>query len=279
MNAPRVIVTRPSPEAERWARALAAQGVPAQALPLIEIGSPPDPAALRAAVLGLNRWQAVMFVSGNAVAGFMECFLALVQAHYVLKATKSRAWAPGAGTARALREAGWPQELIDQPAPDATQFDSESLWAQVAPQVQPGTRVLVVRGAGEDGQGRGRDWLAGQIQAAGGSVDYVQAYRRAAPAPTAAALALARGALQDGSVWLLSSSQAVAHLRGWLPTEDFSRAHALATHPRIAQAARAAGFGRVDSCRPLLADVARVVQGLNVGAVPVGAKDFSPCGA
>jgi hypothetical protein len=77
MNAPRVIVTRPSPEAEHWAQALAAQGVRAQALPLIEIGPPPDPAALRAAVLALAQWQAVMFVSGNAVAGFMECFRAL----------------------------------------------------------------------------------------------------------------------------------------------------------------------------------------------------------
>jgi len=254
MNTSRVIVTRPAPEAQHWAQALAAQGVPARALPLIEIGPPPDPAALRAAVLDLQRWQAVMFVSGNAVAGFMACLRAMEVQHF------PRAWSPGAGTARALREAGWPQALIDQPGADAAQFDSESLWAQVAPQVQPGARVLVVRGADEDGQGRGRDWLARQIEAAGGSVDYAQAYRRAAPAPTHDALALARAALHDGSVWLLSSSQAVAHLRGWLPAEDFSRAHALATHPRIAEAARAAGFGSVDGCRPLLAEVVKAVR-------------------
>ena len=149
---------------------------------------------------------------------------------------------------------------IDQPAADAAQFDSESLWAQVAPQVRPGTRVLVVRGADAAGEGAGRDWLRRQIEAAGGSVDHVQAYRRVAPAPQAEALALARAALQDGSLWLLSSSEAVANLRGWLPDADFSRARALASHPRIAEVARAAGFGHVDGCRPPLEDVVRSIK-------------------
>ena len=74
------------------------------------------------------------------------------------------------------------------------------------------------------------------------------------------ALALARAALQDGSLWLLSSSEAVANLRGWLPEADFSRARALASHPRITEAARAAGFGHVDGCRPPLEDVVRSIK-------------------
>jgi len=256
----RAIVTRPAPEAQRWAQALTKQGVPAEPLPLIEIGPPPDPAALRAAVQELDQWHAVMFVSSNAAAGFMECFHALGHAKHGPEAIKTRAWAPGGGTARGLCEAGWPQALIDQPGPQAAQFDSEALWAQVAPQIQPGARVLIVRGADESGQGRGRDWLAQQIEAAGGSVRHALAYSRKAPAPTDAALTLARAALTDGSVWLFSSSQAVTHLRGWLPDADFSQARALATHPRIAQTARAAGFGQVDGCRPLLAEVARAIQ-------------------
>ena len=257
---PRVIVTRPAPEAGRWVRLLAEQGVPAEALPLIDIAPPLDDAALRAAAQGVNQWQALMFVSGNAVAGFFECFRALAGTGRAQTAIETRAWAPGPGTAQSLREADWPAALIDQPAADAAQFDSESLWAQVALQVRPGTRVLVVRGADAAGEGAGRDWLRRQIEAAGGSVDHVQAYRRVAPAPQAEALALARAALQDGSLWLFSSSEAVANLRGWLPEADFSRARALASHPRIAEAARAAGFGHVDGCRPPLEDVVRSIK-------------------
>ena len=53
---------------------------------------------------------------------------------------------------------------IDQPAADAAQFDSESLWAQVHHQIGPGDAVLIVRGteAGAYQQGTGRDWLAQQ---------------------------------------------------------------------------------------------------------------------
>ena len=54
--------------------------------------------------------------------------------------------------------------------------------------------------------------------------------------------------------------EAVANLRGWLPDADFSRARALASHPRIAEVARAAGFGHVDGCRPPLEDVVRSIK-------------------
>ena len=56
--------------------------------------------------------------------------------------------------------AGVPLDCIDSPAPDATQFDSESLWQQVATQVRAGDRILIVRGCSEGaepGPGIGRD--------------------------------------------------------------------------------------------------------------------------
>jgi len=73
-------------------------------------------------------------------------------------------------------------------------------------------------------------------------------------------LALARQASHNGSLWLLSSSEAIAHLGRALPGQDWAAAHALATHPRIAQAARAAGFGCVSECKPALADVAAFIK-------------------
>ncbi len=86
-------------------------------------------------------------------------------------------------SARAASRRACPQR-IDGPAADATQFDSEALWQQVHPQVGPGDRVLIVRGRSRPAArkpGHGRDWLARQIAAAGGHVDFVVAYERGAP--------------------------------------------------------------------------------------------------
>ena len=47
-----------------------------------------------------------------------------------------------------------------------------------------------------------------------------------------------------------------------LPDQDWGQARALVTHPRIAQAARAAGFGSVQECRPALADVVASIESL-----------------
>ena len=102
-----------------------------------------------------------------------------------------------------------------------------------------------------------------QIAAAGGTVDFVAAYERGAPQFDADQQALARQAATDGSVWLLSSSEAVAHLAAALPGQHWGQARALATHPRIAQAAQAAGFGSVNECRPAFNEVAASIESLH----------------
>ncbi len=103
--------------------------------------------------------------------------------------------------------------------------------------------------------GNGRDWLASQCRGQGGRVDWCVAYRRRAPAWSAAQRELARSASQDGTVWLLSSSEALDNLSALLPGIDWSRARALATHPRIAQSAARLGFGLVRTSRPALDDM------------------------
>jgi uroporphyrinogen-III synthase len=140
-----------------------------------------------------------------------------------------------------------------EPAADATRFDSEALWVQVAHEDWAGRQALVVRG--EDG----RDWLADTLRGRGASVDFVAAYRRLAPQPDAAGLALLAQAQSEpaGHLWLFSSSEAVAHLQALVAGADWSPSAALATHPRIAAAARAAGFGRVALTAPSPAAVAQ----------------------
>ena len=66
----RVIVTRPEGDAQRWVRDLVALGHEAVALPLIQIAPSPDAQAVIRAWQALDRYVAVMFVSGNAVQYF-----------------------------------------------------------------------------------------------------------------------------------------------------------------------------------------------------------------
>jgi len=246
-----VLVTRPQGEAERWVQQLQAQGLAAQALPLMAIEPVIDAAARQALWQGLPQWSALMFVSGNAVAQFFGPGAGAWPAGV-------RALAPGPGTARALVRCGVPPECIDAPPEDAPQFDSEALWAVMGERDWRGRSVCVVRGQGaREARSSGRDWLAQQLQAAGARVDDVAVYRRTVPDWTPAQHQRMQAAQTDGSLWLFSSSEAVVNLPAGL---RWHAAQALATHPRIAQAARQAGFGRVQETRPALADVVASIK-------------------
>ncbi|WOP14521.1 uroporphyrinogen-III synthase [Ottowia sp. SB7-C50] len=262
MTVLRVLVTRPAPEAQRWARELGARGIHAEALPLIDIVPAPLQGDLLRARQRLGDYHAAMFVSGNAVLGFLGSNEPQALDAPALDAIETRAWSPGPGTTAALTKAGWPAERIDAPAPDAPQFDSESLWARVSSQAVHGTRVLIVRGSAADGVAAGRDWLVAQLAAAGAVVDQVAAYRRLAPELDAVQGARACAAAGDGTLWLFSSSEAIGNLLECQPGVDWRGARALVTHPRIGEAARAAGFGAVYDTRPTLEAVAASIESL-----------------
>ncbi len=266
MKASRVIVTRPEREAQRWVHDLRALGMNAEALPLLEIAPLPESAQLIKVWQELDTYAALMFVSGNAVDFFFASNPALAQHSRAelaidLIANPLRFLAPGPGTVAALCSAGVPLDRIDAPAADATQFDSEALWAVVGRQTWQGKRVLIVRGQGAanaDPAAPGRDWLARQFATAGAHVDFVAVYQRQAPVFSPQQLKLADAAASDGSVWLFSSSEAVAHL----PAGDWSQARAVATHPRIAEAVRAAGWGVVAESRPALRDIVASIESM-----------------
>lgn len=248
----RLIVTRPRQEAARWVQELSLHGVDTVAWPLIDIAPAGDPEPLREAWKTLADYAAVMFVSASAVAGFFEEKPASTGVDPQDFAIKARAWAPGPGTAGALRRRGVPAGRIDSPDPVAGRFDSEALWEAVRHQVAAGDRVLIVRGddgpdspGSGDGTGRGREWLGEQLRALGVRVDHRVAYRRGPPVWTALQCAQAAVAARDGSIWLFSSSQAVTHLQALMPSQSWQQARALTTHRRIAEAARQIGFGEV----------------------------------
>jgi uroporphyrinogen-III synthase len=267
----RLVVTRPAAEAGRWVETLNGAGWPAQALPLISIGGPRSPEALQAleqARAQWAQWDALMFVSNAAVAHFFAGACAPAAG-----ANHTRFWAPGPGTGRALAQAlrglGLGADRIDAPRADAAQFDSEALWPVVQDQMGPGKRLLVVRGDSTGIEmpapnpqlaGHGREWLIQQCEALGAQVHACVAYERSAPQWSALLRAQAAAAAAPGSLWLLSSSEALVHLRAGLPEVHWTQATALTTHPRIADAAREAGFGEVQTARPALPDVLRALE-------------------
>jgi uroporphyrinogen-III synthase len=245
-----VVVTRPADEAGPWQAALERQGLSTLMLPLIDVAGLPD-----VAMPPLAGFDAVMWVSGNAV----RFFLPSVLAHWP---AGLRCWAPGPGTAQALRAGGMPAHLIDEPAGDAPQFDSEALWAVVAPQMGPGKRLLLVRGRsqGVAATSNGREWLLQQCAAAGAEVLALPVYERRCPIWSANEAGQALAAARDGSVWLFSSGEAVGHLKQLLPGQDWRHTPAIATHPRIAQALEKAGFDRVRTVRPTVQSVVEVLS-------------------
>jgi uroporphyrinogen-III synthase len=231
---PCVLVTRPQPQADAWVQTLQAAGVDARALPLLAIEPVPAP-ALAAAWEAVPTQSLIVFVSPNAVTSFFAARPAGVQWPPGLPAAS-----PGPGSDAALAAAGVDERIA--PRGDAPQFDSEALWAQLGQRTWP--RVLIVRGDG------GRELVADRLRAAGSQVGVVQAYRRVGPRWSAEQQALyERAALAPAQhLWLLSSTQALTNL----PAEPAGRAawRALASHPRIADAARAQGWGSVAVPRP-----------------------------
>jgi len=250
---PTVIVTRPIDQARVWVDALQAAGWPMVALPLIDIAPDGDPAQWGATISDAAAWHALWFVSPEAVR--------VVRAAGLPAPAQPRYWAPGPGTAQALRDWGVAAQRIDAPAAAAQQMDSEALWAVVRSQLRPGMRVLAVRGRSADG-GTGRNWLVQRCAEAGARVQTVVVYRRQPPQWGVAQCERARQAAHDGSIWLFSSSEAVAHLRQLLPAQAWWQARAVATHPRIGQAARAAGFGVVVDVHPTPASVLQALESL-----------------
>ena len=165
----RVLVTRPQADSGGLLRRLGASGLQALSVPVMDI----------VPVAGLRSpsecFDEVVFVSRNAVRHGAE----------LLRESpcwnRARFAAAGAGTARALREAGF-HEVIE-PAEGAPAGGDGLLQH---PALQPdrirGHSVLIIRGAG------GREALAAGLRKRGAEVQYLEVYRRAAVPKAAGAL-------------------------------------------------------------------------------------------
>ena len=272
-----MLVTRPVGDAQGWVNQLEAAGLEVLQLPLIEITPVSDLRELESAWHRISGFDAVMFVSGNAVAHFFA--VEPNRAHFFSDQGPghTRAWGTGPGTRQALLAEGVNPSRIDTPSLGAEQFDSEALWEVVVQQVTSQSKVLIVRGTSartNDWPGTGsaatgctvaatgRDWLAQRLADCGCRVETAIAYQRVPPAFTFAQENLAQRAAVDGTVWVFSSSEAVGNLVAAFPAQPWRKARAIATHPRIAQCARQAGFGVVCESRPSFDSVLASIESL-----------------
>ncbi|MDR3056356.1 MAG: uroporphyrinogen-III synthase [Zoogloeaceae bacterium] len=224
-----IVVTRPREQAGELAAGIRALGGEAYLFPLLEISPYPDAAPLAKAAARLAEYRFAIFISANA-------------ARYALPSLptnwhdETQAVAVGAGTARALAAAGVNNCLFP---PEGS--DSEALLALPEFSADPirGQKIVIFRGDG------GRELLAQTLVARGAAVEYVPVYQRNAQAVGREAFCeqLAAGRFD---ALTLSSSESLRHLldlAGHLPR--LRATPIFASHARIADKARAAGFAKV----------------------------------
>lgn len=160
-----VLVTRPEHQAHHLCQLIETEGGASVRYPALVIKARPDRAAVRAAIGPADRYDLIIFISGNAVrfgADFLDHRRDVPLA------------AIGQPTAAALNAAGYRVSVM--PAEGAS---SEELLAMPQLAHMSGQRVLIVRGSG------GRELLAEALTARGATVQYAEVYTREPARPSA----------------------------------------------------------------------------------------------
>ena len=168
----RVLVTRPSHQAEHLANLIEAQGGRAVPIPTIEILPPNDPAALATCVNRLHEFDMAIFISANAVNKGMEVITAC---HGSFPDNVTVACV-GLGSARELRRFKIPAIV------PTTRFDSEGLLALAELQQVRNQTIVIFRGEG------GRELLGRTLTERGAHIEYAECYRRVKPSRVSTAL-------------------------------------------------------------------------------------------
>lgn len=252
------------------------RGWDAWPFPLLTLGPSPEPVKVQetfraqlaqrqratGTVMAKTTW-AVMAVSGAAFTGLVHALGPPLYDQLLAQCAQGlRFWVTGPESAKVLRAAGVPGHAIDCPTPGQEGLlDSEALWAQVKSQITAsnnGTdetrfQVVLVRGADEAGRYAGNPWLAEQLTRQGVPLCSVLAYQRLAPAwnehrQSIWARATGEQTAKGRCIWVFSSTQGLQNL----PTNDWSGASAVATHPRIAAKVRELGFLQIKLAAPNL---------------------------
>ena len=224
----RVLVTRPSHQADDFASRLWEVGAEPVVAPTIAIGPPDDPHAAREAVTHVRHYAWVAFTSRNGVDAFFDTLTELGRDARAFGDAKIAAIGPK--TAEALAARGIRVDLVPPT------FVNEAVAAELLAHTAPGDRVLVFRAQ------EARDVLPESLRRNDRVVDVVAAYKtRFVDDPELAA----RAASAD--IITFTSSSTVAGFVHNVPgaAEALAAKTVAAIGPITAQTARDAGI-RVD---------------------------------
>jgi len=164
-----IMVTRPQEQAQRLCDMISAAGGRAIRIPAMTILPPQDAGPARQALRALAGFDAVIFVSRNAIA-----FAETLSPGFIPGLSGIPVYAVGAGTAQELELRG-----VNAKAPRGDQSGSEALLELAGLQEDQvrGRSFLVVRGIG------GRMRLGRELERRGARVSYAEVYRRGTPEP------------------------------------------------------------------------------------------------
>jgi uroporphyrinogen-III synthase len=168
----RVLVTRPSHQAEHLANLIETQGGRAVRVPTIEILPPHDTTTLAARVGRLREFDMAIFVSANAVQKGME----LITACHGSFPENVTVACVGPASARELHRFAIPAIV------PTTRFDSEGLLALAELQQIKDKAIVIFRGEG------GRELLGRTLMERGAHIEYAECYRRVKPSRASTAL-------------------------------------------------------------------------------------------
>lgn len=217
-----VVVTRPAPQAARFAALLTEAGANPIPFPAIDI-EPVELDAEARARLTPDSFDWAVYTSANAV----ECSL-----RQLPRPTRTRIAAIGRGTARALAAHGVAVDAVP-----TTTSESEGLLALPSFLEVRGCRILILRGVG------GRTLLRDELTRRGAMVTLGEVYRRVRAVPTPTDLTELERACESGRAVVAVTSAEVLHaLLELAPEERFPRLRdsaLLVPGERVAAAARA----------------------------------------
>lgn len=236
----RLLLTRPADESAALAAQLGAAGIYTSSLPLLEIKPLPVSAPMRTTLHELASFAAVIAVSKPAA----RLGLALIAEMW--PQPPAQAWFSVGDSTGQVLEHSLGQHGLRVRSPAAS-GDSESLLALPALReaaMQPGARILILRGEG------GRGTLGEGLQALGASVTYLELYSRHAPQYPQGAL-LERVAAERLNALMVSSGQGFQHLLQQLggAWSQLANMPLFVPSSRVAALARAAGAMNVVDCR------------------------------
>lgn len=222
-----VVVTRPAQQAAAFCQQLQQAGATVIAFPVIAITPVSDSRAAQAVLAQLDSYDAVIFISANAV----EHGLALLSAAQRACLQHLTLGAIGKQTAQALQQHGYAVPWLP-----ASGFTSEDFLALPQTQAVAGKRILIVRGVG------GRELLAETLRTRGAQVDYVDVYQRSRPAHDPAELKQ-RHARAELDIIAITSSEGLENLLAMLDYPAWLyNVPLLVGSQRLLASARQAGF-------------------------------------